>query len=147
MANRGFFGEFDPFGDFDRLRRDMDELFGVRPSSSGIRSVVAGTFPPINIGVSPQQVDVYAFAAGLDPKTLDVSVQQNLLTLTGERKADHPVGAQFYRQERFNGSFRRVIALPDDVDSEKVTARYRDGVVHISVPRREAVRPRQIQVK
>ena len=53
----------------------------------------------------------------------------------------------YYRQERFNGEFRRVIALPDDVDPDRVEARYRDGILHITVQRREVAKPRQIEVK
>jgi HSP20 family protein len=125
----------------------MDQQFGDWGGSRGIRSVVAGSYPPINVGSSPKQVDVYVFVAAMDPKSLDISLQKNLLTIAGERKIDSPKYAEFYRQERFNGSFRRVITLPEDVDPDKVTANYRDGVLRITVQRLEAVRPRQIEVK
>lgn len=137
----------DLFDDVERMRRQMDQMFGTWPGSAGIRSVAAGTFPAINIGASPEQVDVYVFAAGLDPKSLDVSLQQNLLTISGDRAAEEPENVQFYRRERFSGAFRRVMTLPEDVDSDKVTATYRDGVVHIAVQRQGAVRPRQIEVQ
>lgn len=139
--------ENDLFDQFERMRRQMDQLFGTWPAPSGIRSVVAGTFPAINVGTSPERVDIYVFAAGVDSKSLDVSMQQNLLTVSGERKSELPENVQVYRRERFNGGFRRVIALPEDVDPDKVNASYRDGVLHITVQRREAVRPRQIEVK
>jgi HSP20 family protein len=99
------------------------------------------------VGATPEQVDVYLFAAGLDPQTLDISIQQNLLTVAGERKVPADQGASYYRKERFDGTFRRVITLPEDVDPEQVEARYRDGVLEIHVRRREAARPRQIEVK
>jgi HSP20 family protein len=145
----GYLTGFDGsvFDQFERMRREMNALLGDDAGTSGIRSVVAGSYPPINVGVSTEQVDVYAFAAGLDPKSLDISLQQNLLTLSGERKLDAPEDAQFYRQERFHGSFRRVITLPEDVDPDRVNASYRDGILHVSVQRREAVRPRQIEIK
>jgi HSP20 family protein len=74
-------------------------------------------------------------------------MQQNLLSVSGRR--DEPVesGATFYRQERFRGDFRRVLTLPEDVDAEKVEAKYRDGIVEIVVKRREATKPRQITVQ
>jgi HSP20 family protein len=78
---------------------------------------------------------------------LNISLQQNLLTVEGERKIQYPEKVQFYRQERFSGQFRRVLTLPEDVDPDQVSAHYRDGVLQISVKRREAVRPRQIEVK
>jgi HSP20 family protein len=142
---RGF--DNDLFDQLDRMRRDMDQLFGGWPGSAGIRSVASGSFPPINVGASPDQVDVYVFAAGVNPKSLDISLQQNLLSIAGERKTDAPEKAEFYRRERFNGAFRRAITLPEDVDPDKVEASYRDGVLHITVQRREEVKPRQIEIK
>ena len=141
----GFDNDF--FDQFERMRREMDELFSGRGGARGIRSVAAGTYPAINIGASPHQVDVYVFAAAVDPKSLDISLQQNLLTVSGERKIELPEGAQAYRRERFNGSFKRVITLPEDVDPERVNAAYQDGVLHITVQRKEELRPRKIEVK
>lgn len=132
---------------FERMRREMDAMFGDWGSPQGIRAVAAGSYPAINIGASPEQVDVYVFAAGVSPQSLDVSLQQNLLTVSGERKIDPPEGAQAYRRERFNGSFKRVITLPDDVDPDKVDATYRDGVLHIAIQRKEKLQPRKIQVQ
>jgi HSP20 family protein len=146
------FGSLTNYGDslFDEFRRMQDELnemFGRSPWPAGIRSVSRGSYPPINVGATPEQVDVYLFAAGLDPKTLDISLQQNLLTVAGERKVAAEQDAGYYRKERFDGAFRRVITLPEDVDPEQVEAHYRDGVLQIHLQRREAARPRQIEVK
>jgi len=132
--------------DFRRLEDEMDQLLGRWPLPAGIRAVRRGSFPPINVGSTTDRVDVYLFAAGLDPKGLDISIQQNLLTVAGNRKVPVNREADYYRQERFDGGFRRVIALPDDVDPDRVEAKYRDGVLHITVQRRESVRPRQIEV-
>ena len=133
--------------DFRRMEEEMEEMFGRWPWPTAIRSVARGTYPPINVGATPEQVDVYLFAAGLDPEKLDISIQQNLLTVSGERPAPSREGVTYYRKERFSGAFRRVITLPDDVDPERVDARYRDGVLQIHVQRREAATPRQIKVK
>ena len=135
------------FDDFRRLEEEMDTVFGRWPWRAGIRSVARGTYPPINAGVTPEQVNVYLFAAGLDPETLDISVRQNLLTVSGERRAPVEENADYYRRERFDGAFHRVITLPEDVDLDQVDARYRDGVLQIRVQRHEAARPRQIEVK
>jgi len=142
------FGSFDTglFDEFRRLESEMDPLSGRGAFPAGIRAMRRGTFPPINMGATPERVDVYLFAAGLDPKNLDISIQQNLLAVSGERKVPLDETADYYRQERFDGEFRRVITLPDDVDPDRVEAKYRDGVLQITVPRREAVRPRQITV-
>lgn len=135
------------FDDLRRMQHDMEEMFGPFAWPAGIRSVARGTFPPINVGSTSEGVDVYVFAAGLDPKTLDISIQQNLLTVAGERTVKVPENVEIYRRERFSGSFRRVISLPEDVDPEQVNARYVDGILHVAIQRRESARPRQIEVK
>jgi len=134
------------FDEFRRLETEMDQILGRWAWPAGIRAVRRGTFPPINVGAAPDRVDVYVFAGGLDPKTLDISMQQNLLAVSGSRKLEVDEAADYYRRERFDGDFRRVITLPDDVDPDRVDAKYRDGVLQITIQRREAARPRQITV-
>lgn len=136
----------DVFDQFERIQRQMDGLANGWPTRSGIRSTPTGTFPAINVGASPERVEVYVFAAGVDPKSLNVELQQNLLSVSGERKVEAPEGAEGYRDERFTGAFRRVVTLPEDVDPDKVNAAYRDGVLRITIERQEAVKPRRIEV-
>ena len=130
-----------------RLQGELDPLVGRAAWPAGIRAVRPGSFPPINVGSTAEQVDVYLFAPGLDPKALDISIQQNLLSVSGRRSIAADAGAEYYRRERYEGEFRRVISLPDDVDPDHVDARYRDGVLQITVKRREASRPRQIEIR
>ncbi|MES9945490.1 MAG: hypothetical protein ABW080_11070 [Candidatus Thiodiazotropha sp.] len=78
------------FDDFRRMEQQLDRLFGEGYMPNGIRSVARGTYPPINIGTTQEQVDDYLFAAGVDPKALDISIQQNLLTIDGERPSTKP---------------------------------------------------------
>lgn len=129
-----------------RWDHDWETTFSPSPWFSGIRSSRQGTYPPLNVGSSTDSVDVYVFAAGLDPKSLEVSLQQNLLTLSGERQASPQEGATYYRRERFNGSFQRVLTLPEDVDPDKVEARYNEGILHVRIGRREEVKPKRIEV-
>ncbi len=135
------------FDEFRRMEQEVDQLFGAGPWPNGIRAVARGTYPPINIGSTSDQVDVYLFAAGVNLKSLDISIQQNLLTLNGERKLTTQTDADYFRKERFDGEFHRVVTLPDDVDPEKVDASYRDGLLRITVRRRESTKLRQIEVK
>jgi HSP20 family protein len=130
-----------------RIEQHLDELFGSSTPWSGIRSLPAGSFPAVNVGSTADDVTLYVFVPGIDPQTLDISLQQNLLTISGKREVIQPAGATYYRQERPGGSFRRVVALPEDVDGDRVAATYRDGIVQITVQRREAARPRQIQIR
>jgi len=135
------------FDELQRMEQQMDELFGRWDAPAGIRSVSRGTFPPTNVGATSKAVDVYLFAPGVDPKGLDISIQQNLLLVSGVRRLPVDEKATYYRKERFEGEFRRVITLPEDVDPDSVEAKYRDGVLQISLQRKEAARPRQIQVQ
>jgi len=135
---------------FDELRRveqSMDELFGRWTSPAGIRSVSRGTFPAVNVGATTKAVDVYVFVPGLDPKAMNISIQQNLLLVSGQRRLPVQEKATYYRKERFEGEFRRVISLPEDVDADRVEATYREGVLQIRIQRKEAQRPRQIEVQ
>ena len=136
-------------GQFRRLEQELDEWFGSGPMLSGslnIRSLPAGSFPAVNVAATPEAVTVYLFVPGVDPKRLDISMRQNLLSVSGSRELPHSEGT-YYRRERFGGEFRRSIGLPEDADPEQVEAKYADGILTVTVARRAAVRPRQITVK
>ena len=117
-------------------------------SPSSIRAVGrAGAFPALNVGTWADAVEVYAFAPGIDPSSIEVSVERGLLTLAGERKSTMPENdAKVYARERFNGRFRRVVTLADDADPNRVEASYRNGVLKIVVPRLESAKPRRVDV-
>lgn len=136
------------FADVDRLNRVFDEHFGGYGAPTSIRSVAPGTFPAINVGNTPTSVEVYAFAPGLDPAKIDVSIDRGVLSIAGERPAAaQQDGARSYSRERFTGSFRRAVSLPDDVDATKVQASYRDGVLRISIERQAEAQPRRITIQ
>lgn len=135
------------FDELRRTQRELDQAFGQLSWPTAIRSVARGSYPPINVGATPERVEVYLFAAGLDPQTIDISMQDNLLSIAGDRKVPVQDNAVYYRNERFSGAFRRVISLPDDVDPDKVEAKYQNGVLQVSIKRREASQPRRIAVK
>lgn len=139
----------DIFSEFDRMQREMDQMFGALGMPTSIRAVTRG-FPAVNIGTSPKSVEIYAFAPGIDPSKLDISVDRGLLTIAGERPSELPEEAEkvsVYADERFSGPFKRVVNLPEDVDPTGIEARYRDGVLRISVPLRESAQPKRIEIK
>jgi HSP20 family protein len=147
MFSRFGFSDSSLFSDLRRLEQELDDMVGGgTPWSGGIRSLPPGTFPAVNVGSTDDQVTVYVFAPGVDPKALDIQLQQNVLSVSGQRDVAQEKGATYYRQERFGGEFRRVLTLPEDVDPDKVDAVYRDGIVQISVRRRESAKPRQIEI-
>jgi HSP20 family protein len=136
------------FGEFDRLRRELDDVFGVAGMPASIRSVAPGSYPAINIGTTPGSVEIYAFAPGIDPTKVDVTIDRGVLTIAGERAPTaQDKDASVYSRERPSGSFRRAISLPEDADPANVQATYRDGVLRISVARREAAQPKRITIQ
>lgn len=140
----------DLFADFEGLQRQIDQLFGSRTWPSSIRAAGRGAFPAINMGVTDDAVEIYAFAPGLDPAKVEVSVDKGLLTIAGERPSDLPPESEkvsVYANDRFAGTFRRVVSLPEDVDPGRVEATYSHGVLKIAVAKREASKPRRIEIK
>ncbi|WEN40832.1 18 kDa heat shock protein [Thauera sp. GDN1] len=134
----------DVFAELDRLQREMQQSFDTGPS---IRGLTRG-YPALNVGGTPTSVEVYAFAPGLDPATLDVQLEKGTLTIAGERKAAEVAEkATVHIGERFAGRFRRVVNLPDDVDPNAIEARYRDGVLHVRIQRKEEAQPRRIAIQ
>ena len=136
------------FAELERLQREMSDAFDLSPN---IRGLGRGGFPAVNVGGTPQSVEILAFAPGLDPQSVEVKLDRGVLTIAGERRADLPSEeggkAAVHINERFAGRFRRVISLSDDVDPNGVSAAYRDGILHISAKRRESAQPRRISVQ
>ncbi len=137
----------DVFAELDRLQREMQEAFAFSPT---IRGFGRGGFPALNVGATPQSVEIYAFAPGLDPASVEVHLERDVLSLSGERKSTLAASNEktiAHINERFVGRFRRVVSLPDDIDPNTVTANYRDGVLHVSVKRSESAQPRRISIQ
>ena len=140
----------DMFADFEALQRQVEQLLGNRGWPSSIRAAQRGAFPAINMGVTGDAVEIYAFAPGIDMAKLEVSVDRGVLTIAGERARDLPQASEkvsVYADERFGGPFRRAVSLPEDADTSRIEARYRDGILRIRVPKRESAKPRRIEVK
>jgi HSP20 family protein len=138
------------FGQFERLRRELDDVFGASGLPSSIRSAAPGTVPAVNVGRTPASVEIYAFAPGLDPSKIDVTLDRGVLRISGERASGIPTDdpkVQVYTRERGTGSFTRAVTLPDDVDPARVSASYRNGVLQVSVARRESAQPKRITVQ
>jgi HSP20 family protein len=134
----------DIYAELDRLQREMQQSYDLSPS---IRGLTRG-FPAMNVGGTAKSVEIYAFAPGVDPASLDVQLEQGVLTIAGERKRPEiPEKATVHIDERLGGRFRRVVSLPNDIDPNAIDAKYRDGVLHISIARKEAAQTRRITVE
>ena len=142
-------GPGDLFADFSRLQDRLDALLGEGSESSSIRAVSrTGAFPVLTVGTGEEALEIYALAPGLEPTAIEVSVEKGLLSISGTRvsRPDDEAAEIVYARERFTGPFRRVISLPEDADTTKVEASYRDGVLKLVVPRLETAKPRHITI-
>lgn len=136
----------DLFAEVERLQRQMQQALELSPS---IRGFARGGFPALNVASTPQSVEIYGFAPGLDPSKIEVQLERGVLSISGERKSDLPREtdrASVHMNERFAGRFHRVISLSDDLDPNEVRATYREGVLHVSIKRQESALPRRIDI-
>jgi HSP20 family protein len=128
------------------LREEMDQLlrssFGSFFSNSGS---VGQWSPAIDVYQNRDQFTVVAELPGVKKEEIEISFQDNALTISGERKWEEG-DQQAYRSERFFGRFQRTISLPAAVDSEKITATYQDGVLKVVLPKSDEAKPQQIEV-
>jgi len=139
----------DLFADISQLQDRLDQVFGGRTQGSSIRAVSrAGAFPALNVGTWADALEIYAFAPGIDAKSVQLSVEKGLLSISGGPAANDSEGSgvQVYARERFRGPFRRVVELPDDADPSRAEATYKNGVLKVVIPKDESSKPRQITV-
>ena len=140
------FGWGNAFGELDRMCRQLQELAGglaQRPRWP----VGAGVFPLINLSADKDNYYVRAELPGLKADDINISVADNNLSISGERKiASEGEDVKYHRREREAGTFSRMIALPGDVDTDKVEASHVNGILTVTVPKAEAAKPKQITV-
>jgi len=142
---------WEPFRDLvsiqDRMNRIFDEAFRVRTGGEEDWALGGNWAPAVDIYEHEGNIVLKAELPGIDPKDVDVRVENNVLTLRGERKVDSEVKReQYHRVERAYGSFTRSFTLPNVVDTEKIKAEYSDGVLRVTLPQREEAKPKQISI-
>jgi HSP20 family protein len=127
------------------LARDFDQLF---QELAGQTARQGREFaPPTDIYETEAGVTLQVDLPGHDPKAIEVKVEKSVLTIRSERKADPAAKDSARRLERGFGVYTRSFTLPDTVDAQKVEARYENGVLTLSLPRKEESKPRVIEVK
>ena len=132
--------------ELDSARREMERLFDSLNETAGPRQ--AGVFPAINVSEDAESVYVRAELPGLEAANLDITMENDTLTISGERKK--PVdeeGVSYHRREREWGSFRRSFSLTTRIDADKVHARHEDGILTVILPKSAEAKPRQIAIQ
>ncbi len=130
--------------EMERLQREMNRIFNTMYPT---RYEVAPSFPAVNLWVNEGGLVVTSEVPGIKPENMDISVVNEMLTISGERPAEQIEGeARYHRQERGCGKFARTIQLPFAVDANRVEATFSNGVLQISLPRKEEDKPKKIKV-
>jgi HSP20 family protein len=143
---------YEPWGLLRRFNEDVNQLFSESrnlPVGEDDRSsiVTSNWSPAVDIKEEDERFVLKADIPGVDPKDIDVTMADGVLTIKGERKHESEEEAEGYKRvERSYGSFYRRFSLPDTADAERVTAKGKDGVLEVFIPKQEKVQPRRIAV-
>ena len=139
---------FDPLQELERLQQEINTLFDTEQGEQNTGLFDRTVSPAIDVLETDDDFKVVCNLPGVEDKDIDVSVADNVLTIKGEKKQHNPdENAKVYRREDWSGSFQRTLSLPRSVDAEKIDAELKDGVLQLTMPKREEVKPRQIDVK
>lgn len=137
---------WDPFREFDRLHEEVDRLF--KTAVPEHTAVSEAGWIPVDVMETGEEVILRAELPGVKPDAVKVNVEDNVLTLSGEKKLENEDRRdQYLRIERYYGKFSRAFSLPHYVDSTRIAAEYREGILTLHLPKKAETKPRQIQVK
>ena len=137
----------EPFRGVTTLQDQMNRLFNDTFDRIGEQSNLSAWAPAVDIYETEQELVVKADLPDVDPKDLDIRVENNLLTIRGERKFEKKVNEENYlRVERSFGSFARSFTLANTVNTDAIKAEYQNGVLTLTIPKREEAKPKQVKV-
>ena len=145
--------KWDAFRDLEELSERLQRTFGPRqlalPQDGGRESMtVADWVPSVDVAEDPERYLIKVEIPEVKREDVKVGVQEGVLTIHGERKKEkEEKGKKFHRIERSYGSFQRSFTLPDDVDAAQILAEFHDGMLHVTLPKSEAAKPKAIEVK
>ena len=129
-----------------QMRRDMESLIE-RLTGATSDGSITGVFPPMNVSEDRDHCYVHALVPGVDAAQLNVSVVHQTITVSGTRQSPEEQGVSYHRKERTEGAFSRSVTLPAAFDGARVEAKYVDGILTLTLPKPEAVKPRRVTVQ
>jgi HSP20 family protein len=128
----------------EEMDRAFESAFGFR--NFGAPGTLSGWTPAVDVYHDKDQFTVVAELPGLKKEEIEISLEGDTLTISGQRTAEQRQSDQSFRRERFFGRFQRSLTLPSVVDAEKVKATYKDGILEVVLPKAEESKPKQIEV-
>ncbi|GMQ87962.1 MAG: Hsp20/alpha crystallin family protein [Gammaproteobacteria bacterium] len=143
---------YEPWSLFSQLHGEVDRLFNTRPGQNGEDNdhLLSGSdwTPAVDIREEDSRYIIHADVPGVDPKDIEINMEGGVLSIRGERRLETTDEREGYKRvERVRGSFFRRFSMPDTADADAVTARSKDGVLEIVIPKQEKVLPKRIQVE
>jgi HSP20 family protein len=142
---------WDPWRDFGSLQERINKMFDdtMRSATTGDEELVTGAWsPPVDIHETDDSFVVSADLPGLNKQDIEIDVEDNTITIKGEKKFEEKVSRDKYiRVERTYGTFVRSFSLPQNVDSKKIKATFKDGILDLTLPKREEAKPKRIAVE
>ena len=141
--------KYNPFRELRAMQEQMNRLLDLAWNREPGEELREGVWqPPVDVYEDEEVVVIKAELPGIDQKDIEIKIENNTLTLRGERKHDQEIQKEnFHRVERFYGTFQRSFSLPQTVDQEKVKAACDKGVLTITLPKKEETKPKQITVE
>lgn len=138
---------YDPMRNVASLNDEMERLFRQTLGDRGGASLAGAFSPALDVEENEDAFTLHVELPGVEPGDVDVSLEENVLTISGERRFyDDRDADGFRRVERHFGRFHRAVRLPDRVDADRVEANYNDGMLRIVVPKAEEAKPRRIAI-
>ncbi|MEO0074684.1 MAG: Hsp20/alpha crystallin family protein [candidate division WOR-3 bacterium] len=140
---------WEPLKELEEIRREIDDIFEMRPFRFGLKPLLARSFSPaIDIIDKKDKIVVKAEVPGVDKKDMTISISDDELVIKGEVKREQEVNEKdYYHSERFYGTFSRSIALPAMVDKSKAKASYKDGILEITLPKAESEKSKEVKLE
>ncbi|MBX7171187.1 MAG: Hsp20/alpha crystallin family protein [Pyrinomonadaceae bacterium] len=142
--------KYDPFRELRSLQDEVNRLFNVGITRSGNgEDIVRGAWTPsVDIFENQDKIVLEAELAGMKPEDVDISIENNIITLKGERKFEkNEESENYHRVERSYGSFVRSFTLPRTVVSDEADASFENGILKVTLPKREEAKARKIEIK
>ena len=141
------FGMGSHLAELERMRRQMDQIYGRLQGENAHQSPPSGVFPLINLTQDSDHYFIRAELPGVPADALDIQSTGRNVSITGERKIQVEQSARYHRRERESGRFSRAFTLPGDIDRDNISASLVDGILTITVPKAPEAKPRQITIK
>jgi HSP20 family protein len=142
-----FYEHFREFGEINRLQDEVNHLYETFFGKKPVRPRT-DVFPPVNVSEDHDNIYATAELPGVGPEDIDITVDEDSLTLKGSRKIQADTeGISYHRREREEGAFNRKVSLPTRIITDKVHAETKDGILTVSMPKAEEVKPKTIEIK